>query len=249
MPLPGGISVLRCERGPYDPDADHLFARLFYRDRMDEDMTLERLGFSESEATLFAEIRMAMQGCVFIGGRAGDGKSTTLAVNLALQMAEMEGSLNSTWSRCYSARRFDADRHANPLRSLNSGGQICAPNNSGVCEKLAEVSLYRYAPAEQPGPSGALVLRSLMPGAALEDPPPDPSPAAGIQVDVVAAHARLVFSDAIVAGDVVSWHVPSDYRNLLPAPRALVGVGVGGWLQEFGAFTDNLHFDRTFPVP
>ena len=76
MPLPGGISALRCERGPHDPDADHLFARLFYRDRMDEDMTLERLGFSESEATLFAEIRMAMQGCVFIGGRAGDGKST-----------------------------------------------------------------------------------------------------------------------------------------------------------------------------
>ena len=25
-------------------------------------------------------------------------------------------------SRCYSARRFDADRRANPLRSLDSGG-------------------------------------------------------------------------------------------------------------------------------
>ena len=94
VPLPGGISALRCERGPHDPDADHLFARLFYRDRLDEDMTLERLGFSEAEAALFAEIRMAMQGGVFIGGRAGDGKSTTLAVNLALQMAEMEGQLN-----------------------------------------------------------------------------------------------------------------------------------------------------------
>ena len=94
VPLPGGISALRCERGPHDPDADHLFARLFYRDRLDQDMTLERLGFSEAEAALFAEIRMAMQGGVFIGGRAGDGKSTTLAVNLALQMAEMEGSLN-----------------------------------------------------------------------------------------------------------------------------------------------------------
>ena len=94
VPLPGGISALRCERGPHDPDADHLFARLFYTDRLDPDMTLERLGFSAEEAALFAEIRMAMQGGVFIGGRAGDGKSTTLAVNLALQMAEMDGSLN-----------------------------------------------------------------------------------------------------------------------------------------------------------
>ena len=94
VPLPGGISALRCERGPHDPDADHLFARLFYTDRLDPGMTLERLGFSVEEAALFAEIRMAMQGGVFIGGRAGDGKSTTLAVNLALQMAEMANQLN-----------------------------------------------------------------------------------------------------------------------------------------------------------
>ena len=94
VPLPGGISALRCERGPHDPDADHLFARLFYTDRLDPGMTLERLGFSAEEAALFAEIRMAMQGGVFIGGRAGDGKSTTLAVNLALQMSEMAGQLN-----------------------------------------------------------------------------------------------------------------------------------------------------------
>ena len=81
VPLPDGISALRCERGPHDPDADHLFARLFYTDRLDADMTLEGLGFTAEEAALFAEIRMAMQGGVFIGGRAGDGKSTTLAVN------------------------------------------------------------------------------------------------------------------------------------------------------------------------
>ena len=42
VPLPGGISALRCERGPHDPDADHLFARLFYRDRLDEDMDPSR---------------------------------------------------------------------------------------------------------------------------------------------------------------------------------------------------------------
>ena len=94
VPLPDGVSALRCERGPHDPDADHLFARLFYQDRLDSGMTLERLGFSGGEAALFAEIRMGMQGGIFIGGRAGDGKSTTLAVNLALQMAEMAGTLN-----------------------------------------------------------------------------------------------------------------------------------------------------------
>ena len=37
---------------------------------------------------------MAPHGGVFIGGTAGDGKSTTLAVNLALQMAEFDGQLN-----------------------------------------------------------------------------------------------------------------------------------------------------------
>ena len=31
---------------------------------------------------------------------------------------------------CYSARRFDADRRANPLISIDSGGQISAPNNT-----------------------------------------------------------------------------------------------------------------------
>ena len=57
-------------------------------------MTLERLGFSATEAALFAGIRMAPHGGVFIGGTAGDGKSTTLAANLALQMAEFDGQLN-----------------------------------------------------------------------------------------------------------------------------------------------------------
>ena len=67
---------------------------MFYSDRLDAGMTLERLGFSETEAALFAGIRMAPHGGVFIGGTAGDGKSTTLAANLALQMAEFGGQLN-----------------------------------------------------------------------------------------------------------------------------------------------------------
>ena len=94
VPLPAGISALRCQRGPHEPDGDHLFARMFYADRLEAGMTLERLGFSATEAALFAGIRMAPHGGVFIGGTAGDGKSTTLAVNLALQMAEFGGQLN-----------------------------------------------------------------------------------------------------------------------------------------------------------
>ena len=94
VPLPAGVSALRCQRGPHEPDGDHLFARMFYADRLDAGMTLERLGFSATEAALFAGIRMAPHGGVFIGGTAGDGKSTTLAVNLALQMAEFDGQLN-----------------------------------------------------------------------------------------------------------------------------------------------------------
>ena len=45
--------------------------------------------------------------------------------------------------RCYSARRFDADRHANPLRSHDSGGQICAPNNSPT-PRLTKLALQTF---------------------------------------------------------------------------------------------------------
>ena len=31
VPLPATVSALRCQRGPHEPDGDHLFARLFYR--------------------------------------------------------------------------------------------------------------------------------------------------------------------------------------------------------------------------
>ena len=42
------------------------------------------------------------------------------------------------WSPCYSARKFDADRHANPLRYLDSRGQICAPNNNPTMAWVAQ---------------------------------------------------------------------------------------------------------------
>ncbi len=94
VPLPAGVTALRCQRGPHEPNGDHLFARLFYRDQIRPGMTLEELGLSPSEAATFAEIRMSLHGGIFLGGTAGDGKSTTLATNLMLQMAEMGGQLN-----------------------------------------------------------------------------------------------------------------------------------------------------------
>ncbi len=94
VPLPATVSALRCQRGPHEPDGDHLFARLFYRDRIEKGTTLESLGFSSEEAALFSEIRMSLRGGIFLGGTAGDGKSTTLATNLALQMEEAQGQLN-----------------------------------------------------------------------------------------------------------------------------------------------------------
>jgi len=91
VPLPASVSALRCQRGPHEPDGDHLFARLFYRDRIEPGMTLGRLGFSPQEAAVFAEIRTSLHGGIFLGGTAGDGKSTTLATNLALQIEESDG--------------------------------------------------------------------------------------------------------------------------------------------------------------
>ena len=94
VPLPATVSALRCQRGPHEPDGDHLFARLFYRDRIEKGTTLESLGFSGEEAAVFSEIRLSLRGGIFLGGTAGDGKSTTLATNLALQMEEAQGQLN-----------------------------------------------------------------------------------------------------------------------------------------------------------
>ena len=94
VPLPATVSALRCQRGPHEPDGDHLFARLFYRDRIEKGTTLESLGFSAEEAAIFSEIRLSLRGGIFLGGTAGDGKSTTLATNLALQMEEAQGQLN-----------------------------------------------------------------------------------------------------------------------------------------------------------
>ena len=92
--LPDSVSGLRCQRGPNDPDGDHMFARLFYRDQLQEGMTCEHLGFGAEHAAMFAELRTSLHGGIFLGGSTGDGKSTTLAVNLALQMAEHGGELN-----------------------------------------------------------------------------------------------------------------------------------------------------------
>ena len=86
--LPEGISALRCQRGPHEPDGDHLFARLFYRDQIELGKTLGDLGLSREIEELFQEIMLSGFGGVIIGGRTGDGKSTTLATVLLQLMLE-----------------------------------------------------------------------------------------------------------------------------------------------------------------
>ena len=94
MALPATVSGMRCQRGPHEPDGDHLVARLFYRDQVRKDASLEALGFGAEEAAVFSEIRMGLHGGIFVGGSTGDGKTTTLATNLMIQMREWEGQLN-----------------------------------------------------------------------------------------------------------------------------------------------------------
>ena len=94
VPMPGRVSGLRCERGPHEPEGDHLVARIFYRDQLKPGTTVESLGFTAEDAEMFAELRRSLSGGVILGGSTGDGKSTTLAVNLSLQQEEHGGQLN-----------------------------------------------------------------------------------------------------------------------------------------------------------
>ncbi|MCY4502790.1 MAG: ATPase, T2SS/T4P/T4SS family, partial [Alphaproteobacteria bacterium] len=94
FPLPEEIAALRCEAGPHEPEGHHLYMRLFYRDQAGGRKGLEDLGFTPEVASLFREIRMSKYGGIFIGGTTGDGKSTTLAVNLNLQMREHGRQMN-----------------------------------------------------------------------------------------------------------------------------------------------------------
>ena len=50
---------------------------------------------------------------------------------------------------CYSARRFDPDRPANPLISPDSRGQFSAPNNSRTPITSAEVIVSTGLPARR----------------------------------------------------------------------------------------------------
>ena len=94
VPLPARVSGLRCQRGPNEPDGDHLVARVFYRDQLEPGTTMQSLGFTDADAAMFSELRSSLSGGIILGGSTGDGKSTTLAVNLSLQQAEHDGALN-----------------------------------------------------------------------------------------------------------------------------------------------------------
>ena len=94
VPLPARVSGLRCQRGPHEPEGDHLVARIFYRDQLKPGTTVQSLGFREADAEMFSELRSSLSGGIVLGGSTGDGKSTTLAVNLSLQQQENGGRLN-----------------------------------------------------------------------------------------------------------------------------------------------------------
>ena len=92
--LPERVTGLRCQRGPHEPSGDHLVARIFYKDQLEPGTTLEKLGFAPEDCSMFGELRASLSGGIVLGGSTGDGKSTTLAVNLSLQQAEHDGQLN-----------------------------------------------------------------------------------------------------------------------------------------------------------
>lgn len=93
FPLAKEIAALRCQAGPYEPDGHAFFMRVFRRGQV-KGKTLEDLGHTPEVAAIFREIRMSKFGGIFIGGKTGDGKSTSLVVNLNLQMREHKGQLN-----------------------------------------------------------------------------------------------------------------------------------------------------------
>ncbi|MCY4592902.1 MAG: ATPase, T2SS/T4P/T4SS family [Alphaproteobacteria bacterium] len=94
IPLPPEVAGLRCQRGPSEPDRDHLYTRIFYNGQIPVDATLEKLGYARATAQVFAEVRSMLRGACIIGGVTGDGKSTTLATNMALLHSEWGGRLN-----------------------------------------------------------------------------------------------------------------------------------------------------------
>ena len=94
LKLPERVTALRCERGPHASGGQHLFARIFVGDRRAEGKTLQDLGFDDEVAEVFREIRLSKYGGIFLGGSTGSGKTTTIATNLNLQMAEHDRELN-----------------------------------------------------------------------------------------------------------------------------------------------------------
>ncbi len=93
MRLPEKIAALRYESGP-NVVSDHLVVRIFPKNRITEDMTLEKLGHRGEIVEILREIRMSKYGAVIIAGPTGEGKSTTNTVNMMTQMKEHDYRLN-----------------------------------------------------------------------------------------------------------------------------------------------------------
>ncbi len=89
MPLPHIVSGLRIQRGP-EKSGDVAMIRLLY-DEGEIEPDLEGLGFLAEQCAQFADARAERAGLVVLAGDKGEGKSTTLAHNLALAYRERGG--------------------------------------------------------------------------------------------------------------------------------------------------------------
>lgn len=92
VPLPAGVAGLRVQRGP-EKDGDVAVIRLHYDDgALKPD--LARLGFTAEQCAWFADARAERRGLIVLAGDKGEGKSTTLAQNIALALEERGGRDN-----------------------------------------------------------------------------------------------------------------------------------------------------------
>ena len=95
VPLPPSLSGLRCQRGPHDPDSDHMYCRLFYRDRLDGGMTLEDLGFSSDEARSSPGSAWRATAPSFLA--AAPGTASRRPLPSTLPCSSPSTGANSTW--------------------------------------------------------------------------------------------------------------------------------------------------------
>ena len=97
FPLPENVIKLRGQKGYHESATsigqDMVF-RLFYSDDAADTGTLEDLGFDDDIYHALQRERETLEGCVFIGGITGDGKSTTLIRSIDRIVKDTDGEIS-----------------------------------------------------------------------------------------------------------------------------------------------------------